>query len=142
MPGRPIRRRLKEKWGFARVGPRDRASRKILWSVAGTGQYRGSCVFFWAKKHFGRRRGENIVLARPQCPPPSDMIFERVSNTSRAISFRIRRQPQHPVGHNCHLGASKNKKKTNTSLLICFQIYFTNVKHKPTHCYHATLQVT
>jgi hypothetical protein len=54
MPGRPIRRHLKEKWEFARVGPRDRASQKTLRGVGGPGLYRGRPVFFLEKKAFGK----------------------------------------------------------------------------------------
>ena len=50
MPGRPIRRHLKEKWEFARVGPRDRASQKTLRGVGGPGLYRDRPVFFFGKK--------------------------------------------------------------------------------------------
>ena len=54
VPGRPIRRHLKDRWEFARVGPRDRASQKNPRVVGGTGVYRGSCVFFFGKKAFGK----------------------------------------------------------------------------------------
>ena len=70
MPGRPNRRHLKEKGEFARVGPGDRASQKILRGVGGTVLYRGRPVFFLEKKAFGKVVWPKHVFVASTVPAP------------------------------------------------------------------------
>ena len=70
MPGRPIRRYLKEKWEFARVGPRDRASPKTLRGVGGPGLHRVRPVFLFEKKTFGKVLWPKYFFVASTVPAP------------------------------------------------------------------------
>ena len=54
-------------------GQRTRPKKKSFELWVELAHMEGAAFFFWSKKLCGRCKVQNIILSRPQCPPPSDM---------------------------------------------------------------------